>query len=70
MSCNIFWQVFVEGKLLKQSGMCEKWLEKADDKTKSVVGNVNGPLLSMLLKASGYVDSEAADLLRQGRCPS
>ena len=55
---------------MQQSGMCEKWLEKADDKTKSVVGNVNGPLLSMLLKASGYVDSEAADLLREGRSPS
>ena len=53
-------------RLMRESGECERWLEGADAELKTVVKNVNGPLLQALLEASGYEDVECVELLRVG----
>ena len=53
-------------RAMRQSGLCDEWFEGADWQTKAVAGAANGPLLSALLSASGYVDMTCAELLRKG----
>ena len=48
------------------SGLCASWFGSADQQTRAVTAGVNGHLWSVLLRASGYVDPDCVDLLRQG----
>ena len=53
-------------RLMRSSGLCDKWFGKSDAKVRGVASGANGPLFEALLKASGYVDRECTELLRKG----
>ena len=51
---------------MRQSGACEQWFQCADREIRAVAAEANGQLFSALLRATGYVDHECADMLRHG----
>ena len=54
------------GSALRQSGWAEEWFGDADSAIRGVSGEANGHLLEQLLRASSFVDSGCADMLRKG----
>ena len=54
------------GQALRRDGAVEQWFAGADDATRAVSADVNGPLLAALLDMTSYDDTAAADLFRYG----
>ena len=52
---------------LRDSGISAEWFRRCDDTTLAVSGQCNGHLFEQLLRASGYVDVDCVNLLREGR---
>lgn len=55
-----------EGAAMRASGECESWFWGVDPKVKAVAKGVNGPLMEALLRLSGHVDRNCAELFRRG----
>ena len=55
-----------DAERFRLSGAAEQWLSKADEATRGMSSQVNGPVFELLLSASGHPDKDCADLLRFG----
>ena len=55
-----------DARRLKENGSVDAWLGGADESTKVISAEVNGPLLELLLQAANHEDRECANLFRYG----
>ena len=54
------------GKALREAGTCNEWMKRADKETIRIAKYVNGPLGEMLVKATGFPDTEVMNVFRDG----
>ena len=53
---------------MQQSGLKDRWFERADEGVYAVAAEANGELFEQLARAAAFIDDGAVPLLREGGC--
>ena len=53
---------------MRQSGLKDRWFERADEGVYAVAAEANGELFEQLARAAAFIDDGAVPLLREGGC--